>query len=91
MRVKEPNDTSRTEEASELAKADKAPCANELPEGAHAVNKDFAAHDIREGRVVRLTRQTAKALDSTPVADVVSKLPSDSDGNSTRQQSARRC
>ena len=77
-RVKEPNGAHRTEEASEVAKADKTPCTNELSEGAYAANKDFAAHNMKESGAVHLTRNTAT---STPMTDAVGKLPTDTDGN----------
>jgi hypothetical protein len=76
--VKEPNGAHRTEEASEVVKADKTPCTDELSEGAYAANKDFAAHDLKESGAVHLTRNTAT---DTPMTDAVGKLPTDTDGN----------
>ena len=78
LRVKEPNGTHRTEEASEVAKADKTPRTDELSEGAYAANKDFAAHDMKESGAVHLTRDIATG---TPMTDAVGKLPTDTDGN----------
>ena len=73
---------NRTKEASEVANTDnKTPRTDERSEGAHAVTKDFAAHDNRKSGAARLTRCTTKAHNDKLKTGAVGKLPTDADGN----------
>ena len=53
------------------------------------MTKDFAAHDIKKSRAVRLTRYTAKALNDTLKTVEVGKLPTNADSNNMPYQKAK--